>query len=106
MKFAPLQGEYARALLVRHPRIRGLDSLVLVDQRSEPETVTAQWRAVREVLLYLGGGWGIVGAMMRIVPVPIGDFMYAAFARMRYRVFGRYDVCRLPTPEQRVRFID
>jgi predicted DCC family thiol-disulfide oxidoreductase YuxK len=27
-------------------------------------------------------------------------------ARLRYRVFGRLDACRLPRPEERGRFVD
>jgi predicted DCC family thiol-disulfide oxidoreductase YuxK len=41
-----------------------------------------------------------------IVPRPIRDFVYAWIARNRYRWFGKRDTCRLPTPEERDRFLD
>jgi predicted DCC family thiol-disulfide oxidoreductase YuxK len=40
------------------------------------------------------------------VPRFLRDWAYDGFARIRYRVFGRYDSCPIPTPEQRARFID
>jgi predicted DCC family thiol-disulfide oxidoreductase YuxK len=34
------------------------------------------------------------------------NFFYRAFARNRYRLFGQYDVCRVPTLEERGRFLE
>jgi predicted DCC family thiol-disulfide oxidoreductase YuxK len=31
---------------------------------------------------------------------------YQAFAKRRYRLFGKYDVCNVPSPAQRARFLD
>ena len=36
-----------------------------------------------------------------LVPRPMRDLGYRAFASQRYRLFGRKDVCALPTPEER-----
>jgi predicted DCC family thiol-disulfide oxidoreductase YuxK len=41
-----------------------------------------------------------------LVPRPLRDFAYRAFARNRYRLFGRSEVCLVPTPELRRRFLD
>jgi predicted DCC family thiol-disulfide oxidoreductase YuxK len=106
MKFAPLQGAFALAVLSRHPEMQRIDSLVLVRGSGPSETVTAQSAAVAEVLQYLGGGWSFPAMMLRIVPRFIADAAYAAFAGIRYRVFGRFDSCPVPSPEQRARFID
>ena len=39
------------------------------------------------------------------VPRPLRDFFYRVFARNRYRWFGRSEVCRVPTPALRARFL-
>ncbi len=106
MKFAPLQGAYALSVLSRHTEMQNIDSLVLVRISGGVETVTAQSAAVADILRYLGGGWSAVAVLLRIVPRFIRDAGYAAFASMRYRLFGRYDSCPIPTPGQRARFID
>jgi predicted DCC family thiol-disulfide oxidoreductase YuxK len=104
MKFAPLQGEFAREILARHPELRDIDSLMLVHGAGPNETVSAQSGAVAHILRYLGGGWAVAASVMLIIPGFARDAAYAAFAKLRYRIFGRYDACRLPTPEQRSRF--
>ena len=40
------------------------------------------------------------------VPLPVLDFFYRAFAKRRYRLFGRYDACHVPSKEERARFLD
>jgi predicted DCC family thiol-disulfide oxidoreductase YuxK len=42
---------------------------------------------------------------MWLVPLPLLDWYYRVFARYRYRLFGQYDECVVPTPEQRARFV-
>ncbi len=41
-----------------------------------------------------------------LVPRPLADMLYRAVARNRYRIFGRFDVCQLPPPGWRERFLD
>ena len=45
-------------------------------------------------------------AVLWIVPYPLRDLGYAVVARLRYRVFGQMDTCRIPTKDLRSRFID
>ena len=40
-----------------------------------------------------------------LVPRFIRDFVYKIVARNRYKWFGRKDTCRLPTPEERAKFL-
>jgi predicted DCC family thiol-disulfide oxidoreductase YuxK len=35
----------------------------------------------------------------------VADAVYGLVARVRYRLFGRFDACALPTPAERARFI-
>jgi len=49
---------------------------------------------------------GRVLGVLRWLPRRLRDRAYRALARNRYRWFGRYDTCFLPTPEQAARFLD
>lgn len=41
-----------------------------------------------------------------LLPRPLRDALYEAFARRRYGWFGRLDACPVPPPELRERFLD
>ena len=107
LRFATLQGDFARDVIARHPELAGVDSLVLVepDPASGNERVYVRSDGALHVARYLGGAWKLARATA-IVPRFLRDLAYDGFARIRYRVFGRYDACPIPTPEQRARFID
>lgn len=105
MRFAPLQGTTAAAVLERHPGLQGVDSLVLVRGRPpDCETASVRSEAILGITVYLGGVWRLA-AIARIVPRPLRDWAYARFARMRYRLFGRYDRCPIPPAKVRDRFL-
>ena len=53
---------------------------------------------------YLQGGWRML-QVFRFIPRPIRDWGYGVLARNRYRWFGRYDQCMVPSAEIRDRFI-
>ncbi|KAB2912375.1 MAG: thiol-disulfide oxidoreductase DCC family protein [Hyphomicrobiaceae bacterium] len=55
--------------------------------------------------LHLGGVWRLL-ALLRVIPRPIGDWLYDQVARNRYALFGRNDRCMIPPPDWRNRFID
>jgi predicted DCC family thiol-disulfide oxidoreductase YuxK len=61
--------------------------------------------AALAIARHLGGTWAVLAAVGRIVPAGLRDALYNAVARIRYRVFGRYDACPLPPPEDRARFL-
>ena len=107
MRFATLQGDFARGVIARHPEVAGVDSLILVERNSATgaENVYARSAGALRVARYLGGPWTIAQALA-IVPTFLRDWAYDLFARFRYRVFGRYDSCPIPSPAQRERFID
>ena len=105
MRFAPLQGEFAKNILSRHPELRSVDSLILVKEAGKrTEHVAVRSDAVLEVAGYLGfSNYSL--AVFRAVPRILRDEAYSLFARFRYRLFGRFESCRVPTPEERARFI-
>jgi predicted DCC family thiol-disulfide oxidoreductase YuxK len=106
LRFATLQGDFARGVIDRHPELDGVDSLVLVERdASGVEQVHVRSNGALRVAGYLGGAWHLA-RVTAIVPRFIRDAVYDGFARIRYRVFGRHDSCPIPSPEQRARFVD
>ena len=104
-RFAPLQGSAAAALRERHPEIGGsLDSIAYVDASDGSERVHLRSEAVFRILAELDPPWRWL-ALLRWIPRPLTDLGYRIFARLRYRVFGRLDECRVPTPAERRRFL-
>ncbi len=61
--------------------------------------------AVAQALTLLGGPLPIFGRLMRLIPRAMREFGYGLIARFRYRLFGRYPTCPIPTPEQRSRIL-
>jgi predicted DCC family thiol-disulfide oxidoreductase YuxK len=102
-RFAPLQGDFARATLARHGRdARQLDSVcLLIDGR-----LLEKSDAVLAILGALGGVWRLAALPLRLLPRRLRDGGYDWVARHRYRWFGRFDECPLPTPELRARLAE
>jgi len=106
LRFAALDSDFARDVIVRHPRLAGLDSVVFVRDSGGPaETVSTESAALLQVADYLGGYWKLAAAA-RVIPAFARDRLYAAFAAVRYHVGGKYDTCPIPSPEVRGRFLD
>ncbi|MEM1414578.1 MAG: DCC1-like thiol-disulfide oxidoreductase family protein [Myxococcota bacterium] len=40
-----------------------------------------------------------------LVPTPVRDWLYDRLAKNRYRLFGKQEICLIPSPEQRARFL-
>ena len=108
LRFASLEGAFARSVLARHPGLQGLDTVVWYEPAGEgrPERLLTRSAAVLEVLRYVGGGWKVLGRVAAAVPASLRDAAYRAVARHRRRLFGRADKCALPPPAARHRFLD
>jgi len=105
MRFAALQSDYGQAVIARHPELRGVDSVVFVENHTIGERIYVRSDAALKVAAYLGGFWKIFLAA-KILPRSLRDYCYDLFARNRYKLFGKYDSCMLPPPEVRSRFLD
>lgn len=99
-RFAPLQGETARAQLGAE-EAGSLESVVLLDEAGTHRQSTAVIRVLRR----LGGAWALTAWLIWVVPLPIRNLGYKLIARNRYRLFGKKDACRMPMPEERSRFL-
>src|SRR6516225_10433449 len=102
-RFAPLGSGVARELAGDGDGVEGV--VLVTDALGEGQRVWRRSDAVAEALRMLGGGWGFVGRMLALVPRGLSEVGYGLVARVRYQVFGRYEVCPLPSPGQRARFL-
>ena len=104
--FASLQSTFAEEILLPHGADpHSLSAMYLVEHFGEPsETVTARSEAAFRILRSLGGFWGVL-AVLDVLPRPLLDAGYKLMAKLRYRLFGRYDSCPVPEPRHRHLFL-
>lgn len=98
--FAPLQGPTAESLL--HPQDLGLEYVVYF----RDGTIYRKSQAIAYLLHDIGGIYYILSIMLHILPCFISDSIYRLIAKYRYRLFGKSEVCRIPTPQERRFFLD
>jgi predicted DCC family thiol-disulfide oxidoreductase YuxK len=60
--------------------------------------------AVLRIVGQLPGAWRHL-AWLRVIPRPVRDWCYDRIALNRYRLFGRYDSCLLPSADHARRFL-
>jgi predicted DCC family thiol-disulfide oxidoreductase YuxK len=100
-RFAAIQSEIGRAIFQSH----GLDPadlqtfVFILDGKMHMRS-----DAAIEVVSRFGGAWRFF-TVFRLVPRVARDWIYSMVARNRYRWFGRRDVCMIPTPEIKERFL-
>ncbi len=107
-RFAALQSDFAKAALARHGvDAADLDTVYLVRNLQQPdESLADRSEAAIAVFSLLGGFWSFVSTLLRMLPRALRDWGYNLVAGNRYRIFGRYDVCPLPDPRDRHKFLD
>lgn len=99
-RFAPLQGQTACGALPPE-WTRSLGTLVLWDGRGRHRRSAA----VVRILWRLPGAWRWLGTLLWLVPLPVRNLGYRLIAATRYRWFGKKESCRLPSPDERGRFL-
>ena len=105
-RYAPLQSSLGREVLARFDIHTFPDGVMLLtDALSPTEHLYQRSDAVAEALQRLSTPWRLAGRVLRLVPRPLRDWGYGIVARFRYRLFGRYDTCPIPPPEQRSRLL-
>jgi predicted DCC family thiol-disulfide oxidoreductase YuxK len=105
-KFAPLQGNLAHEILRKHGKDpEDLNSVYLVLNPGKPgEQIFDRGQAVHRILSELSFGSKVL-ALFRFLPTKVCDWAYNFVARRRYKWYGKYDACPMPSQEQRQRFV-
>jgi predicted DCC family thiol-disulfide oxidoreductase YuxK len=110
-RFLPQQSPLATAILARHgiDREAMLESnsvYLVLNSGSVHERVLSQSDVTVDILLRLGGRWRILGYLLRVVPPFVRNAAYRLFARNRYRLTKRYEVCPIPTQAEQIKFLN
>lgn len=100
LRFAPLQGQTAAAVLEQQMVTR-LDSMVFMSGGK----IYTQSDAPLQILRTIGGPWAWCYPL-RMIPKAWRDVLYRQVAKNRYRLFGKHESCRIPTPAERARFLE
>jgi predicted DCC family thiol-disulfide oxidoreductase YuxK len=101
-QFAALQSAAAAPLLGDAASGQSLpDSIVLVENGRVFTRSTAALRIARGLSFPWSAAYWFIA-----VPRPFRDWVYDLVARNRYNWFGRRDICMVPTPALRARFLE
>ncbi len=105
--FAPLQSELAANLLARH----GLEAArmesvaLLIDADTPAQRLFLGPEAVGQALAFAERPWPLLGRLILATPRWLREPVYRAIATIRYRLFGKFATCPIPTAQERSRFL-
>ncbi|MFN3849283.1 MAG: thiol-disulfide oxidoreductase DCC family protein [Spirosomataceae bacterium] len=100
-KFAALQSPEGQRVLEQYNlQTSDFQTVVLLKENQ----IYKKSDAALTVAKHLDGFWKYA-YIFKILPRFFRDFCYDFIARNRYRFFGKKDVCRIPTPELKERFL-
>jgi predicted DCC family thiol-disulfide oxidoreductase YuxK len=98
--FASLQSDLGVRLVAQHTLPPEVLSSVLIERGRVSTRSTAALRAAKYMRFPLP-----LLTVFLLVPRFVRDAAYDWFAARRYQFFGKAEVCRVPTPELRRRFL-
>lgn len=100
--FAPLNSTAGGKSIKEHKiDIEDLDSLILL--RGSDYLVRSE--AALSIAKQLSGGWSLL-YFLSIIPQPIRDWCYDQVARHRHKLFGKADICYLPSEADLERILE
>ena len=102
--FSPLQGETFQRIGRDHPETLGTDSIFVL----RPDSGHVELLERSDAFLYILDKLPRFRWLARLgylCPAPIRNLLYRLIAATRYRIWGRRDSCRLPSFEERARFL-
>ena len=102
IKFCPIQQVHLHSLSNSLLSNLSGESAVLYDQNEA--RIFQKSEAVFEIAYILGGVWKSI-SIGRILPRKINDLFYDCIAKNRFKIFGQKQECRIPSSEERGRFL-
>ncbi|MCH7963529.1 MAG: thiol-disulfide oxidoreductase DCC family protein [Bacteroidetes bacterium] len=101
-KFAAMQSESGQKLLQEFKlNVSDFDTFVLIVNDKHFTKSTAALKISKNLKSFVKLLYPLI-----ILPRPIRDFFYDLIAKNRYKFFGRRDICRIPTEEERDKFLN
>jgi len=98
--FATLQSEVGQQLVREHALSENLDTMVLI----ESGEVFIKSDAVLRIVKELNGFWSLL-AIVHKLPRNFRDYCYTKFGHNRYRLFGKKELCEVPSGDIQRRFL-
>lgn len=100
-RFAALQSEIGKELLIKFNLPEDdFDSFILISQNKILKKSSAAFEIVKDL-----NGWLKIFFLLKLFPNSFNDFIYDLVAKNRYKIFGKRDVCRIPTEEDKIKFL-
>lgn len=101
-KFAPLQSDAGKTMLNKF-NLDGseLESVIFINGDKVFQKSTAALLIIKELSVFVKILFPLI-----FVPKFLRDFFYDLIAKNRYKLFDKKDVCRIPTEEEKVKFLD
>ena len=100
--FAALQSPLGSELIQKADLPKDLDSIIFVQESTQ--MVSYYSTAIFDILQLLPWPWRL-GVLGKVLPKFFRDNIYRWIARNRIRWFGTVDACKLPTEDERSRFL-
>lgn len=100
-KFAALQSQKGKELLKQFSLPEDdFDSFILISQSSILKKSSAAFEITKNLK-----GWVKIINVFSFLPHTLTDFFYDLIAKNRYRIFGKREVCRIPTEKEKNKFL-
>jgi|TARA_B110000240_G_C13281387_1_gene360232 predicted DCC family thiol-disulfide oxidoreductase YuxK len=102
MSFCALQSEFAKSFLKDFDVQMNQDTIYYYYNGKLYKTS----EAIKKIARNLKPPYLIISYFLAITPKFIREYFYKFFAKNRYKWFGKKDKCQIPSPEDRLRFLD
>jgi predicted DCC family thiol-disulfide oxidoreductase YuxK len=101
--FAPIQGKTAKENQLEFSELKeGEQSIVYIDSKNNKyQRSNAVIQILNDLFFF-----GFIFQVFKLIPTKFRDMIYSFVAKNRYRIFGKKSSCRLPSSEERERFLD
>ncbi len=101
LKVASLQGRTASSKLAKS-HTEQLDTIVFLKDNKTYTKSTAVLLILKELVF----PWSFMGSILFVIPRFLRDFFYTRISASRYSIFGKSKTCRIPTKEEKEKFLE
>ncbi len=100
LRFSSLQGSFAKEVL-KLSQEQSLESVIFLNEGKS----YGRAEAVIQILIVLGKPYDLIGSFLKLVPVALINLIYNFVARHRYSIFGKRELCLIPSTKEKELFI-
>lgn len=100
--YSSLQSDFSEKFFKSKNENLNLESIVVFSD----DKFLYKSKGIIYILKNIGGYPRIIGFLLGIFPKFISDYFYSLFAKYRYKLFGKMDICKIPTENHISRFYE